>query len=240
MQRSHSVFCLPLLALLVSGTSNAPTMSPRQDIATMAVDKLTIEPGAYSVEDLIERSGKFLGRNYLVENLGKRVPSSAPIHIQRKLELGPEACEDVVSQILYTRDWVLTTLDRSRGVYEWVYRQGRRANEIIQRSEHLPADEILSRSTRYVHVTTSITLKNLQATQAQNCLNQLFSNGTRLCRFSCLSMPTVLRNGKWVSSPGGTIVMSGMAPMIAKALRILRDSDRAEAMARRTTQEVQK
>lgn len=218
-----SLLLLPVCLLL------GPSTSPRrQDPATTRPEKFVLEPGDHTVQELVDRSATFLGRNYLIHSPHARIrPDAQMVHLQTKLELGLEACEETVNQLLLTHDWVLTPLDTTRGTYEWIHCMQQNPDKILQRSLTMTPDEVLARPNLCMHVTTQVALRYLDPSRVGNALTSLLRDQRNLTRYGALGYSRPVAAGRSVIA-GGTVVFSGLSQTVAKAVRIVREADRRQ------------
>ena len=209
-----------LLAVLVltPGVEYAPASAQdKQDRSSGFV----LEAGEHTLKDIIDRAAKFLGRNIVLPE-----PSSMPrgrgggaaaggggietitVELQKKLILDAVACEEVVSQLVHTRGFVIVPLDTLRGLYEVVQLNGQRLSEIYSNALHLTVAEVLRRERYKVIVRTTFTLKHIRADMAVQNLRQLIQ-------------------GLQIGTPGTqrSLVLIGFANQVAAAIRMLEDLD---------------
>ncbi len=177
--------------------------------------KFVLEAGAHQIPDLIDRAARFLGRNYLFSQQELGAAPGQTIELQNRLELDEKGCEEITSQLLYSRGFVLTPVDPPRGVYEWIHASGPRRGEIANRSATLAPEEVMIRTALKKHVTTVLPLKHTSAPNAMNSLRPFFASGGQ--QTSGLTVGTAGNNR--------TLVLSGFTDSVAAAMRMIQDAD---------------
>ena len=203
------LFCLP------------PAPQIRQDKA----DKFVLEAGEHRLLDLIERSGQFLERLYLVDKMQQPELCNADaaagkLMIQRRLELDRAGCEEVVGQLLHTRGWIAVPTDAERGIYDWIYIAGPRAMEIRKHVHNLPATEVLARPQVSDYVATTVALKHANAQLASANLRQFFADPRGFDQIIPLG-----------GNSQRSLMIVGMRPQVASILQIVKEIDIEEPEA---------
>lgn len=206
------------LALLLLVPCLSGTLGPRSQDAAGDQDKPTgflLEAGEHRLSDVIDRAAKFLNRNYLVPAQEIANQSIEPIVLQRPLILDAIGCEDVVSQLAHSRDFVLTPVDVERGIYEFVFTKSARNPVIFARAPHWTPDQVKRRSNLRMVVTTTVPLQNLSAPNAGQQLRPFYagnSHGTQSLNFGTVGGDEVL-------------VITGLANRVADALDVVEQAD---------------
>ena len=208
------------LATLIGAAAIALSASPVPQGQDQKIQgkKLVLEPGTHAVTDLISKSAVALGRNYL---FSKQEIASSPqqdVEIQNRLELDERGIEEVVSQMLYSRGRVMTPVDISRNIYEWIAMNGPKRSDIQARALRLAPEEVLSRSALKIWASTVVALKHLDANVAVNSLRPFFATNQS-------------GSGLIVGSVGGSrsLLLSGFSDQVANAIRLLQDADQPQA-----------
>lgn len=197
------------LAALALGPQDRKPAEPQASPQT-----LVLEAGAHELEGLTDRVARFLGRNilYQQEEFGA---ASARVQLQQRLELDPRATEEVYTQLLGTRGFVLTAVDESRGIYEVVFENGPRRLEILNRAKTVAADEVLARPGLRVPVRVVVPLQHVQAQAIQNSLRPMLPGNN----------PVSLLVG---SIGQGSLLLQGLSDQVAQILRQVRAGDQPQ------------
>lgn len=188
------------------------------------------EAGDHELGDLIERAGKFLGRNYLVNDQELAAAGPKRVHLQSRLELDATGCEEVVSRLCYTAGLVMVPVDARRGIWEWVAMQGPKRSELVNHALEMTPEEVLRRSAWRVCVITRIPLRNLNPNAAANTLQPFFVGAGR--------QGAIWLHLGLVGDDRG-LILTGIADCVAGAIRLIQDADNA-APARATEDEWRK
>ena len=174
-------------------------------------DKLVLHAGSHRIDELVHRAARFLGRNYILRP-GEAVDCG--ITLQTRMVLDAAGCEDVVSQIMFAHDMVMTPLDPQRGLYEWIHRFGPRRFEITERAYGIPPEMVRRRPAWKVFVATVVPLRHVTAAEAEQNLRVFFP------------FPPDPLQGVGISAAGGALRLSGFADSVAAALAVLEALDR--------------
>jgi len=180
-------------------------------------EKFVLEAGEHGLLDLIERSGKFLDRFYLVDKAQSpgldQAESPYKISILRRMELDKAGCEEVVGQLLYGRGWIAVTTDAERGIYDWIWEGGPRGQDIKKSVRKLTATEILGRPKVMDYIATTVELKHANAQIVAANLRQFFGDPRGLEQILPLGNNTQ------------GLLLTGMRPHVARLLKILAECD---------------
>ncbi|HLU39609.1 MAG TPA: hypothetical protein VK081_09495 [Planctomycetota bacterium] len=188
-----------------------------QDPAAPAHDRFVLEAGEHDLVRVIAASARFLGRNYLLSPA--ELPSPEPkVTLQRRLDLDEEGCEAVVSQLAYANGLVAVPLDRERGLWEFVSLRGAKAGEAMARALVLPPDEVRRMRAVRVFVTTRVDLANAPAGMVAQSLRPFLAG---------VSHATTIGAGS-----DRTLLLSGMAEDVARALELVAALDQAPGVPR--------
>ena len=208
----HWVSVATILALALLGSSDLPT--PDQDPGRST--GFVLEPGEHDLLDLVDRASGFLGRNILTDPalMAAGRPGGNTVMIQKRLELDVLGCEDVLSQLLYTKGFALVPLDRGKELYEVIAVQGPRRAEIMWRAIPMGPDEVLRRPTLKMPVMTALPLQHSDAQVAVNTLRPFFASSSNQNE---LAIGTLGNNR--------AILLQGYADSVGAAIRVVREAD---------------
>lgn len=179
-----------------------------------------LSAGDYAVRDLVDRSARYLGRNYLYEV--NEMPDSLQVTLQNDVQVDERGCEELVSQILYTKGFALVAIDRERGLYEWVLRFGPRRMEIPAQAEFVPMAEVETmRKMSGTTITTVVSLENVDSHTAANQLRPFLAQAGNSITVGSLG-------------DGEALLLQGFAPQVHAAVQLLRLVEGAETEPRAT------
>jgi hypothetical protein len=176
-----------------------------------------LEPGDVAIEDLIDAAAQFLNRNILympseVSGGGKAVS----VHLQNRLELDANGCEEMLCSLLYSRGLALTVLDQGRNLYEVIHMAGPRAKEISTRAVLVTPEEVLRRPLLRMAVLTTVELQHINAPVAVNALRPFFGQSGN--QGSTLQLGNAGNNA--------SLLLLGFADQVASAIRMIRECDK--------------
>jgi hypothetical protein len=180
----------------------------RYDATTMI-----LPAGAHAIRDVVDATAKFLQRNILTDPQ-ELAAAPAPVELQNAMQLDRKGCEEAVSELLFSRGFVLVPRDESKGLYEVVFMNGPRGRDLGASAPHRTPEQIRARPGLQQPVTTLVTLQNVNATVAANSLRPFFAG----------------RKGGPSLTLGSTgdnrsLLLSGIQSEVASALEILRQTD---------------
>lgn len=214
-----TALALPLIAIAaVPSSSFAPQEArhvARVQEPAARPEKLVLEPGTYTVKDLIDRSARFLGRNYIYSARDVENVPSPQVNLQERLELGRDDCEEVIGKLLFAKHLVMLPLDPDRGIYEWVFLQGSKGAEVRRRPVVRTPEQVLAGGPE-TWIVTVYPLEHLDPREAGGMLRAIMSGPTD--SFYATTSPL-----------GRSLVISGFRQQVAAFLRILQATDRPDA-----------
>ncbi len=202
---SALVFATPMLA---------------QELAREDSGKFVLEAGEHSLIDLVNRSGKFLKRNHLYNPGEINNPVAGEVNLQQRLVLDAKGCEEVICQLLYTRGFARMTIDKDRGIYEWIAVNGPKRGQLGLHSEYVPMDELDGyRNLVGVSIMTHVKLEHIDANIATAQLRPFFAQGGGA---GMSLIPGSVGNGT-------ALLLQGPAPQVFGACQLLRLVDQEAA-----------
>lgn len=218
-----------LFSLLIATLTAA---TPAQDPAKRAVKEppvstaditfdangMTLPAGEITANDLIDAAAKFLGRNILwsPQELG----NTPTFGLQRPLAVDARGCEEVLCQLLATRNLIVLPIDEQKNLYEVVSLQGPRQRDIPAAAVWRTPDELLQREQLKQLVISIVPLKHINAQIATNALRPFFGMSGQNSAAS-LIIGNVGTNE--------AVLLQGFADQVADAIRLLRESDKPMA-----------
>jgi hypothetical protein len=188
-----------------------------QDPDTRTSQGFVLKAGEHSLLEVIHNAAKFLGRNYLTDD-GEfaNVPT---ITLDKTLNLDAFGCEEVVSQLAYSRNFAMTAVDARRGIYEFIYIRGPRRPEIFNRATFLQPEEILRRTRLKMAVTTVVRLEHCNASRLTATVRPFFA--------AAGMGPGSVQIGNVGNEK--SMLLSGFADQVATALTMFQEVDKASA-----------
>jgi hypothetical protein len=186
-----------------------------------SANRFVIEAGEHSIKDLIERAAAALKRNYVYSEaeLAQIAGPESSVRIQNRLDLGLADVEQVVSQLVFTRGFVMLPVNPERGIYEWINMTGMKRAEIDNRATQMTADEVLAWRGAKIPVFTGYTLETINAQQATNTLRPFFVSAGATGAMP-LAFATV--------GDSRTLLIRGLSDQVVAAIKMLRRVDTAE------------
>ena len=201
--------------LLVDATGPSPqdTVKVAPSPTSSQDKKLVLEAGSHRVEDLIDAAAKFLGRNYICSPAEVAGAATKQIELQKRLELDAKGCEEVTSQLLYMLGFVVTRVDPAYDLYECLFLNGPRRNDITNRAVRMPPEEVMIRTGLKMMVTCSIPLRHINAQTVSNVLRPFFATSQSS---GAMTLAAVEQR---------TLCVTGFTDEVAKCIRIVQDAD---------------
>jgi len=206
--------------ILVAATPQGSTLQD-QDPNKRTSQGFVLKAGDHALLDVIRDAAKFLGRNYLTTD--GDFANSPTITLDKTLNLDVFGCEEVVSQLAYSRNFAMTAVDAKRGIYEFIFIRGPRRPEIFNRARFVQPEEVLRRTKLKMAVTTVVRLEHCNASRLTATVRPFFAGGG------------VGGSSVQIGNAGNerAVLLSGFADHVAAALKMLRAVDKAsEAEAR--------
>jgi len=189
-----------------------------QDREKSTSQGFVLKAGEHSLLKVIHNAATFLGRNYLTND--EEFANSPTITLDKTLNLDAFGCEEVVSQLAYSRDFAMTAVDAERGIYEFLFVRGPRRPEIFLRAQFVPPEEIRRRTRLKMVVATAVRLERASASRVVNSVRPLLAGiGAGV-------------GGVQIGTGGHerTVLLLGFADQLAAALRMRQEVDKnAEA-----------
>jgi hypothetical protein len=171
-----------------------------------------LKAGGYRLPDLVDRAAAFLGRN-VIWNESERAAADGQltVRISQGMALDANDCEDVISELLHTRNFAVVPLNEEHGLYEVIFLLGPRRGDVAARAMHRSPEAILARPNLHMVVVTTVTLQHIHANSAATALRPFISQSS-----TPLSSPMI-------GSPGDdrSLVVQGFGPQVAQTLRML-------------------
>lgn len=200
------------LACGLLGAFSGPPCS-LQDPAREGGDGFVLEAGEHEVRALIERSAAFLRRNHVFSEAELANAQDAKVRLQNRMVLDAVGCEEVVTQLAYTRGFVMIPVDDQRGVFEWINMAGPKRAMLGAAGREMTPQQVRERRHLIVPVRVLLPLQHIDANTAANQLRPFFSLG---------SSPG---NTLTVGSVGHALLLQGLAPHVASAVDMVLQAD---------------
>ncbi len=169
-----------------------------------------VQSGDHKLGNLIDQAANYLKRNYLFSDKGN---PEASFKLQESVVLNPKTCEEFISQIAFSKGYVMSPISHALGVYEFIYLQGNDRSRIPTSATPMTPKEVKAKSRHYIAVKTSITLKHLSAGPIAATMRSFFASRARN---ESLTFATMTDR---------TILIAGFAPQVAHAIQLLEAAD---------------
>ena len=199
--------------LLATALSAGTLFAQAENRAKEKPTGFVLEAGEHSLRSIIERASKYLGRNYLMPT--ELDMPNLNVVLQKTLALDANGCEQVVSQLVYSKNFAITPLDPGRGLYEVIFMRGAKRPQVIQQALTMTVEEVLRRPRLKMYVCTTIKLKHVDASHASQQLRPFFAAGGA-------------RGGGLSFGTGGSsrqLLLQGFADNVASAIRTIQSLD---------------
>jgi hypothetical protein len=176
-----------------------------------------LEAGDHRTSDLVDKAAQFLGRNILFceQETAQCGPGGGTLRLQQRVEVDATGCEELLCSLLYVRGLALVPIDEARGMYEVLAMAGPRGRELQSRATLRTVDEVLARPQLRMFVSTTLLLKNINATVATNALRPFLATNP--------SQAGTLILGTGGSNNG--LVITGFQDQVAALVKTIRNLD---------------
>jgi hypothetical protein len=181
--------------------------------------------GEHQLHELVDRAAAWLGRNYLVQESDfQQTPTTLSVRLQTPLELDARGLEIALNHFLFQRGFAVIQLSAEQQLYSVVNLAGPRRGDVPAQARMMDADDVLDHAERIESVVVPIRLEHMNAQIAANAIRPF------------LAQTSSPYGGVIVGNFGDekTLVVQGMSPQVAAAVRMIRAADAAagEALAR--------
>jgi type II secretory pathway component GspD/PulD (secretin) len=201
-------------------TKSPPVLRMESPAGTRAQGRYVLEAGEHRLRDLVQRSAQLLERTELVQWSESPEGGDATVTAQVRLDLDRAGFEELLTQLLWSRDWVLTTVDAGKQVFEWIYGKGPRANIIVGRAQKLTPAEVQGRPGMATAVLTEVKVKHVDPMRIANMLRPRLGRN----RLGCDPVTPVPQ--------GQSLVLHGMREDVIAALQMVETADQPAPVVR--------
>jgi hypothetical protein len=215
---STTIVATAAAMILLTGMTPQDPQDPKSKRTSQG---FVLEAGEHSLREVIQNAAKFLGRNYLTSDAD--FGNSPIITLDKTLNLDAFGCEEVVSQLAYSRDFAMTPVDPKRGIYEFIFVRGPRRPQIVARATFMKPEEILRRPNLKVMISTSLKLEHNSASRVAASVRPFFAGGG--AGAYSIQMGT--------AGNDTTLFLTGFVDQVAAAIKMLREADKASGSQRR-------
>ncbi|MHC4514313.1 MAG: hypothetical protein ACYS5W_11495 [Planctomycetota bacterium] len=215
--KKHAAVIGAAIILLAAGPQGGTKQNqdPEQDQDKRTSQGFVLKAGEHSLREVIQDAAKFLGRNYLTSD--GDFGNSPTINLDKTLNLDVFGCEEVVSQLAYSRDFAMTPVDPERGIYEFIFTRGPRRPEISTRSAFMKPEEVLRRPKLKMMVTTAVHLEHGSAAKVSATMRPFFAMGG--------AGPGGVQIG--TAGTERTLLLQGFTDQVAAVLKMVAEVDKA-------------
>lgn len=164
-------------ALVASVFAFAVTPPAPQDPASGPSSDFVIDAGKHNIRELIDRAAKYLGRNYVYSEPDLSHAQDHEVILQNRLALDAVGCEEVVSELAFTKGLVMLPIDEKRGIYEWIFMMGPMRPKISSHAVEMTPEQVLRNRNVRIPVRTTYPLLQLDGNMAVNQLRPFLMSG---------------------------------------------------------------
>ena len=200
-----------LATVLLAACASAPKEGTTRITRPTPQGAFEFAAGKRSVAELVDATAKYLGVNILTNDTDVIWAQPMDLQMDVRLEAGEvEGVEDFVSNLLWSRGFLMIPCDPQTGTYEVVLLSGARARAALSATVVRTPEEILDRPNLCMPVSTSVVLAHTNAAVVTNALRPIFSKGAL----------TIGAGGAT-----NTMLLSGIQCYVARALQAIRAVD---------------
>ena len=212
---NRSILSIALAAAALASGFQALAQSDAPVVVQRRTTGFVLKEGDHDIEDLVDRAARFLGRNILLAPAELQANTDRTVVLQKAMELDATGCEDIVSQLLYSKGFLIQALDEKKGLYEVLSLQSSRAAMYL-RPVPRSAEEILSRPEWVELVLVTLEFVHAYAQYMYQSLSPFYAQGGR--DLGSITMAPV---------HSSAMTVMGLRPKVAAAIRQLRAADKA-------------
>lgn len=161
----HAVPLALFAALTLGGATS-------ESDAGQAPEPFVLEAGRHELVDVIERAADYLDHNYLYQETEFQAGDTG-VTLQTKLALSPREAQEVLSQLLYSRGFLMVPLNEKRALWEIISVAGPRRAEITARPKDMSPAEVRANENLMIVVRTPVALHTINAVTASTALRPL-------------------------------------------------------------------
>src|SRR5690606_38598426 len=149
----HAVPLALFAALTLGGATS-------ESDAGQAPEPFVLEAGRHELVDVIERAADYLDHNYLYQETEFQAGDTG-VTLQTKLALSPREAQEVLSQLLYSRGFLMVPLNEKRALWEIISVAGPRRAEITARPKDMSPAEVRANENLMIVVRTPVALHTI-------------------------------------------------------------------------------
>jgi len=187
-----------------------PCPTPRAD-EPVAQREFVIEAGTHDLRALLDRSAKFLNRNYIYSEADFELSPPTPVTLQTKVQINESKVEALLSQLAFTHEFIMIPLNAQQGLYEWVSLRGPRSSHVSSYANELSPDEVVKSRDRCMWVSTTYQLPEAYEISLQKQIRAYVHN------LKIGPMPNLT-----VGAAGRSLVITGLSHEAASLIEVIR------------------
>lgn len=218
-----ALLSVPLLFCVACGSAPARASQdkPKEPVAAPvaeapAAGRHRFEAGAHSVQSLVDAAALRTGRNWIVHP--GEMEGVSTIDMQNAVEVADADIEAFVSELLWSRSFVVVVRKAAADAREVVSLNGPRGREILADAPLRSLEEVLAQPVSRTPVLVTMQLEHFNATIAMNAMRPFFAQSARS---ASLTFGTAGNNSM--------LVLSGIQSEVAQAAALLRSVDKPDA-----------
>lgn len=215
-----ALLCVPFLFCVACGSSPARASyeKPKEPVAVPvaeapAAGKHRFEAGAHSLQSLVDAAALRTGRNWIVHP--GEMEGVAAIDMQNAVEVADADIEAFVSELLWSRSFVVVVRKAAADAREVVSMKGTSSRDIFVEAPILGVDEVMAQPASRTPVLVTMQLEHINASIAANAMRPFFA-----------------RSASVTFGSGGNnsmLVISGIQSEVAQVVALLRSVDKPDA-----------
>jgi len=217
-----ALLSVPFLFCVACGSvpARASLDKPKEPVAVPvaeapAAGKHRFEAGAHSLQSLVDAAALRTGRNWIVHPGEMEMEGVAAIDMQNAVEVADADIEEFVSELLWSRSFVVVVRKAAADAREVVSMKGTSSRDIFVEAPILGVDEVMAQPASRTPVLVTMQLEHINASIAANAMRPFFA-----------------RSASVTFGSGGNnsmLVISGIQSEVAQVVALLRSVDKPDA-----------
>jgi hypothetical protein len=208
------VACGSIPAGAARGEPMAPVAAPVA--AASAAGKHRFEVGTHTVRSLVDTAALRTGRIWIVHP--QEMEGAPAIDMQNAVDVADADIESFVSELLWSRGYVVVVRKAAADAREVVSLNGPRGRDILAEAPMRSVDEVMAQPASRTPVRVTMQLQHVNATIVMNAMRPFFAQSARS---ASLTFGTAGNNSMFV--------ISGIQCEVAQAVALLRAVDKPDA-----------
>ncbi len=189
----------------------AHTQRPYQDPKK---PPFVLESGTYGMKEFLLKCTSHLGWNLLLEESDFQNPNNK-IEIQMTITVDTKGCEEVLTNLMFVKDFAIVPVDVSKKIYQAIFIRGPKRPMIMTSARFMSPLEVKQHAKMAIPVVTALRLKHISASKATASVRPFLAGGG------------VGASAVQIGTAGNEemVLLQGFANQVAQAMRLFEEVD---------------